>query len=406
MKRNLLTAGEVATRLGVRLETVYAYVSRGVLSRTLGPDGHTSRFAPAEVDELARRGRPRGGARVGTVDVSLATSITRVEEGRLSYRGQSATELATRASFEQVAELLWTGALPDEVRWPVDKAARKLAHALRDVLPPASSPLDRFAALAASLGPLFPLRVHLQPGTVLTHARHLLVALVDVLPELAALPGNGADTAIAARLHARLSPRRPHREQVRLLDVALVLLADHELATSTMAARVAASTRADPFAVILAGFGALHGPLHGSAALATHRMLLDAEATDVDSALARALLAVAPPAKLPGFGHPVYRAADPRAVAILGEIAGREQLATRSQRALLARAQETASAAVGSPPNVDFALAALAYAGGMPLGATAAIFALARTAGFIAHALEEYQETPLRFRARALYLAP
>ncbi len=407
MKRNLFTASEVAARLGVRLETVYAYVSRGVLARTLGPDGHTSRFEPAEVDELARRGRPRRGVpRVGTVDVSLATSVTRVEQDRLLYRGVPAAELATRASFEEVAELLWTGVLPDEVHgqvtWPPHLPARKLAHALLRVLPPASSPLDRFAALAAALGPLFPLRGHLQPATVLVHARHLLGGLVDVLPELLPRrPGSRDDEPLATRLHARLSPRAPRREQVRLLDVALILLADHELATSTMAARVAASTRADPFAVALAGFGALHGPLHGSAALGAHRLLLDAESTDPESALARALVASASPTALPGFGHPVYRASDPRAVTLLHEL---EKVATRKQLALLEQVRTAASAAVSVPPNVDFALAALAYVGAMPVGATEAIFALARTAGFIAHALEEYQEAPLRFRARALYL--
>src|SRR5450432_2222158 len=106
MTRNLLTAHQVALRLGVRLPTVYAYVSRGVLRRTVADDDRTSRFDPAEVDALARRGRPRPGTtRPGSVDVSLATSITRVEERRLFYRGRDVIELAKAASFEQVAEL-------------------------------------------------------------------------------------------------------------------------------------------------------------------------------------------------------------------------------------------------------------------------------------------------------------
>ena len=183
------------------------------------------------------------------------------------------------------------------------------------------------------------------------------------------------------------------------MNQALVLLADHELATSTMAARVAASTHADPFAVVLAGFGALHGPLHGSAALASHRLLLDAAATEPDAALARAL--ASSPSRLAGFGHPVYATADPRASLLLREIAA---LASVKRQGVVEHVERSARAATGAPPNSDFALAALAFVCDLPLGATEAIFALARSAGFIAHALEEYQETPLRFRARALYL--
>ena len=279
--------------------------------------------------------------------------------------------------------------------------ARKLARLLGAALPPAATPLDRFAALTAAMAPLFPLRSHVQPVTVLTHARRLIATLPLVLPRTAATATAAAHDDLATRLLARLAPRGPSAAQVRLLDRALVLLADHELATSTMAARVAASTHADPFAVVLAGFGALHGPLHGSAPLASHRLLLDAEATEPDAALARAL---APsPARLAGFGHPVYSTADPRAARLLGEVAA---VATPKRRALLERVERAARAATGVPPNSDFALAALAFVCDLPLGGSEAIFALARSAGFIAHALEEYQETPLRFRARALYLAP
>src|SRR5688572_28784519 len=107
MKRNVLTATQVAARLGVKLPTVYAYVARGVLGRTLAEDGRTSRFDPAEVEQLARRGRPRQGAeRVGSVDVSLASSITAIRQDALLYRGHDACLLAGRSSFEAVAELL------------------------------------------------------------------------------------------------------------------------------------------------------------------------------------------------------------------------------------------------------------------------------------------------------------
>ncbi len=402
MKRNLLTSVQVALRLGIEVRTVYAYVSRGVLSRTLAEDGRSSRFDPAEVDALARRGRPRKGTtRVGGIDVSLATAITRVTPERLSYRGHDAVELARVASFEQVAELLWTGELPAArasfASFAAPADARKVLRALRQALPPASGPLDRFAAAAAATAPLVPLRVDLQPAAVRAQARRLIATFVEALPRGSSRAVDGA--SIAARLWPRLSPEAPTAATIELLDAALVLLADHELATSTMAARVAASTRANPFAVVLAGLGALNGPLHGSAAIACHRLLLDAAASSPEQSVARAL-ATGP---LAGFGHPVYRGDDPRAVHLLERA---HAVASRKERAVAFGVLAAAVTVSGARPNVDFALAVAAFVTRMPPGATEAIFALARTAGWIAHALEEYGEPPLRFRARAIFVGP
>jgi citrate synthase len=184
---------------------------------------------------------------------------------------------------------------------------------------------------------------------------------------------------------------------VGILDAALVLLSDHELATSTLAARVAASTRADPFSVVLAGLGAVAGKLHGKAARSVHELLAHAAATSPEVAVARALDEGG--ATL-GFGHPVYRGTDPRAAHLLERLA---PMLKRDARRCLDDVQRIASGG-RAMPNVDFALGALAFAMQMPLGATEAIFAIARAAGWIAHALEEYGEAPLRFRARAVYI--
>jgi citrate synthase len=400
MKRNLLTSDQVARRLGIDVRTVYAYVSRNVLARTLAEDGRSSRFDPAEVDALARRGRPRKGTtRVGGVDVSLATGITRVEPEHLFYRGHDAVELARTASFEQVAELLWTGELPapdDGPAFAVPGEALRVLNALRRALPAASGPLDRFAAAAAATAPLFPLRVDLQPASVRAHARRLIATFVEALPGADRRPARGG-ASVAARLWLGVSAETATAASTRLLDAALVLLADHELATSTMAARVAASTRANPYAVVLAGLGALNGPLHGSAALACHRLLVEAAASAPEPAVARALAA----GPLAGFGHPVYRGDDPRAVHLLERA---EALGSRKERALVDGVRAAAVTVSGARPNVDFALAAVAFVLGLPLGATEAIFAVARTAGWVAHALEEYGEQPLRFRARAIFV--
>ena len=399
--RNLLTAKQVATRLGVQLKTVYAYVSRGVLDRTLAEDGKTSLFDAAAVDRLAQRGRPRSESRqLGSVDVSLATTITCIEADRLSFRGHDVRSLVTH-SFEAVAELLWTGSLPEHVEWP--EASNKRMRALSFGLPKNSPAIERLAAVTAALACTYPLRVDLRPTAVTQHARSLLVTLVDCLPLMAAEPGASKRRSprMAARLWPRVSNLPATSARVDCLDTALVLLADHELATSTFAARVAASTRADPFAVVLAGMGAVSGPLHGKAALAVHELLIAARSTEqpervVANAISRAGF-------VPGYGHPVYEGIDPRAECLSARLA---PLVKRADQAIVDRVCAAATATSALQPNIDFALGYLAFALDMPLGASEAVFAIARIAGWIAHALEEYGERPLRFRARALYIGP
>jgi citrate synthase len=400
MKRNVLTAKQASTRLGVKLETVYAYVSRGVLHRTLGADGRTSRFDASEVESLARHGRPRNGtARVGTVDVSLATSITEIHGDRLLFRGHDAIALARGRHFEDVAELLWTGELPQSAAWPAAPLGVRVARSAAAALPATTSPIERLAVITAALACVHPLRTDLRPATVAAHGRALLATFVELLPDVGAASSRSPAPTFAHRLWPRLSALSATDTRVAALDAALVLLSDHELATSTLAARVAASTRADPFAVVLAGLGAVSGPLHGKAALVVHQMLLHAAASSPELAFAQAF----EESKVSyGFGHPVYRGVDPRAAHLLEVLM---PLAARRDRAVLDAVLRVASSH-GANPNVDFALGALAFVLRMPAGATEAIFAIARTAGWLAHALEEYGEAPLRFRARAVYIGP
>ncbi|MGZ4717448.1 MAG: citrate/2-methylcitrate synthase [Acidimicrobiales bacterium] len=411
MSRNMLTADQVAARLGVKLSTVYAYVSRGVLSRTVASDGKSSRFDAAEVDQLARRGRPRTDARrAGTVDVVMATSLTGILDDRLIYRGHDAAELARTSTLEAVAELLWTGTLPETAMWPSDPAAVGVARAADAGLPESSPLTERLAVITAALACANPLRIDLQPHAVQAHAASLMTTLVAVLPELAGTrprpPAGdrgrpvGAPT-LAARMWPRLSALPANPRRVRVRDAALILLADHELSTSTFAARVAASTRGDPYAVVLSGLGAVSGRLQGAAGHAPFQMLQAARSLgSADQAVAGAL---ATHGSVPGMGHPLYETADPRAACLL-ELLG--PLLSRRDRELIDAVIESASTTSRSRPNIDMATAALAFAMQMSADATEAMFDIARIAGWIAHAIEEYGEAPLRFRARALYTGP
>lgn len=204
-----------------------------------------------------------------------------------------------------------------------------------------------------------------------------------------------AEGGIAARLWSALSDgdAKPRPDEVAALNAALILLADHELAASTFAARVAASAWAGPYRVILAGLGPLGGELHGGAGLAVEALLDEVAAgTDPGTALDARLVA----GPVPGFGHRVYRDRDPRADHLLERLGIGDAAA-----ALLAAAAERGVPA----PNVDFALAVLVKAQGLRDGASPTIFTVARIAGIVAHALEEY-EYRLRFRPRASYVGP
>lgn len=391
----LLTANQVAARLGVQLKTVYAYVSRGLLERTLADDGRTSLFEAPAVDQLAQHGRPRRDKhQVGSVDVSLASAITCIDSDRLLFRGRDVRTLVDQP-FEAVAELLWSGQLPEHTDWPAASDADVRAMSLS--LPKSSPATERFAAVTATLACKHPLRVDLRPSAVTQHARMLLNTLVDCLPLIAA-DSKRRQQRLAARLWPRLTSLPATKARIDCLNTALVVLSDHEIATSTFAARVAASTRADPFAVVLSAMGAVSGPLHGKAALGAHELLIAARSTgQPERVLANA---ISRSNFIPGFSHPVYRGIDPRVELMRARL---DPLVKRSDRALVDHVSSAATLTSERQPNVDFALAYLAFALNMPLGASEAIFVIARVAGWIAHALEEYGERPLRFRARALY---
>jgi len=164
---------------------------------------------------------------------------------------------------------------------------------------------------------------------------------------------------------------------------------------------VAASMRADPYAVVATGLGALGGALHGGAALAAEVMLGSARDPDEAPRVVGDLLRRGE--RLPGFGHFVYKTGDPRAVLLLDLIRTRAPGSPRLAvaEAVLAEARRRALPA----PNIDFALAVLTGAAGMIHGAGEAIFAIARAAGWLAHALEEYDRN-IPIRPRGIYTGP
>ena len=432
-----MTAAQAAGRLGVKQATLYAYVSRGVLGRGKAVDGRGSLFDPDEVEQLARRGRPRRPA--GAVDITIESAITELTADTLRFRGHDATRLAVTRTFEDVAELLWTGEFPPNqpvpptqpvpalstpaapfaraaarAPWQATPAALAAGRAAQAALPADTLPLERLQVIVPAMAATDSLRLQLDPSAVLAAARSLIAGMVDCLPApptsgsappRAALTDQTPATSfapsrpgapIAERLWSRLCGRRPAPELLRALSAALVLLADHELAASTLAARVAASVRADPYAVVGTGLGAMSGALHGGASLGAETLIAAARGPQDVSRVVGELLRRGE--KIPGFGHFVYRGGDPRAVVLLGLV---RRAAPKSGQLAVAEAVLAEVRRKSLPePNIDFAVATLARVADMVTGAGEAVFAVARTVGWIAHALEAYAGAgPLRPRA-------
>jgi len=392
-----LTAGEARARLGVQAQTLYAYVSRGLIRSERIPGSRSSRYSRADVERLAARGRRTSGA--AGPEIVVDSALTKLDPaGRLAYRGWNVTDAARSSSYEAVADWLWD-ADDEPQEWVAPKDQLRVATRAQSALPADAAIPDRLRVTAAAVGAVDPLRNDRRRPQVAARGRALIATLVDSLPLVSSAEATGG--SIAARFWPRLSPLAATAARVEALDHAMVLLADHELAASTLAVRVAASTWADPYLLVCAGLAAAGGPLHGGASEAVRMLLREVTGGTSAAAVVGARLRDARP--IPGFGHTVYEGPDPRAPALLAAVRQ-----TRPPRAVM-RAATDVEALVGGDgevfPNIDYALGVFAEAHDMVPGAGEAIFVTARCAGWIAHGLEEYEHR-LRYRIRAAYTGP
>ena len=382
-EERLLTSRQAAERLGVKLETLYAYVARGLL-RGMARNGagrEERRYAEQELEGfLARR---RWSRRV------VASAVSSTDGGRLLYRGRDAVALAERASFEQVASLLWTGELGQGDAWP-EIAAEPIEEATRAAKAVRGAPLlVQAQILVAALAVEDPTRSATDAETVRATAVRLVTRLVAAVAVVRGTPVEASSRGpMAARVLSALGAR-PESAAIRMTDRALVLSAEHELNASTFAARVAASTGADPYAVVLAGIATLSGPKHGGMTDRVEAMFRARRSPDEDAPL--------------GFGHPLYPDGDPRTAPLLAAARGAAGQGSVLE-ALFARVD--AMAARGRPAaTVDVGLAATSIALGLEPGLASMLFAFGRTAGWMAHAIEQYGLREL-IRPRARYVGP
>ncbi len=405
MTFTLLTTTEVAQNLGVKPSTVYAYVSRGLLSPIKRPGERASQFLAHEVESL-RRGNPRPTTQGLVID----SAISLVEDGRYWYRGRDAADLASSLCFEDVADILWSE--QQSGRWDIDEGAVLTATLAWAGLPPKATMLQRIQAIVLSLAATDPLASTSSAGAIVSTGRGILATVAHSLGGAASPPDSGvqegdirpnrtpesqevdAAPAIAAALAGGLG----NHDATPAVDQALGLLADHGLAPSTMAVRVAAGFGASIYQSILAGLATLSGSLHGGASGATERLFR----TALETSPARALEETLRVGTVPGIGQPLYPGGDPRYVAIVATL--RERVGDSRIIGVLDEFERTCSDRGWGHPNVDMGLGALAAAYGFAPGAGEVIFAVGRMAGWIAHATEAI--TAERIRPRARYVGP
>jgi citrate synthase len=385
-----------AKHLGISLRTLYAYVSRGRVRSVEGGRGRPRMYALSDLERLrARRDARRGHGAVAAGALRwgepvLDSAITAITPAGPAYRGQLATSLAAAGvRFENVAELLWSGFLPAQpVLWP--RVTVPIAQLAR-LVPYGARPLDVMPLVVQAAALVDPQRADGRPDAIVARGRRLLPLLAASLaPDFATAAVTralGAPTiaAIAARALGLAE------DAVPILDRVLVLLADHELNASSFTARIAASTHADPYACVASALATLSGTRHGTAAEAVAAFADEVGTPDNARAAVRALRRKGEVP--PGFGHPIYPGGDPRCSPLL-ELA-RGATAKRA-RTLLAIVE-----AADAKPSVDVGLAVLVSALGVMPAAASGLFAVARSAGWLAHALEQRaQDFLLRPRAR------
>ena len=374
-----LSADEAAALLGITKQTLYAYVSRGLVQSAPGPGPSRARVYPRGPVEALRRGRTVTAPQKGAAAAMqwglpvLESSLSLIEDGRLSYRSHDAADLAANGTLEDVAALLWEA--PDPIVFPAGRP-RTRADATDDPIAVLMRILahDSVPTLAGSHTP--------HPVNVKHAARLVARAFAAV--------GGAGDGPLAQRLAGAFASDRGD-----VISAALVLCADHELNVSAFTARCVASADSGLEDAVLAALCAFRGHRHGGAGRQLVQVIADARTTDPRQAVRRALGAFG---EVPGFGHPLYPAGDPRAALLL-------QLVDWRDDPLLDALVEICADELDARPNLDFALLTVATNLGLPDSAGTTMFALGRFVGWIAHVFETWSSGSL-IRPRARYVGP
>lgn len=406
----LLTALEASGLLGIKPATLYTYVSRGLLHPVCDAHRKEHRYHRDELERL----KLRSGGRVAQGAVAagamrwgqpvMDTAITEIGTEGPRYRGHLATDLVRHPGvYENVAELLWSGVLTDIPHaWAVEVPQVDLMRALDAMLQcnhERPRMLRVFSIVAAALGG-GTLAEELRSGSIERYSRQMLFAFAGgcgVLGPMGNYVAPEGERPLAQHVLRSLGSE-PLEAAEFAVNAALILGADHELSTATFAARVAASAGATLHACIVAAQATLQGTALAGGADAAEDFLcgigsraeLDTRLADVEQRRQR----------LAGFGLPIYPQGDPRA-ALLIELA--QRAAPGSARAELAyQFVERVRDRLGLQPNIEMGLVVLSVAWGLPPRSPSALWGIGRTAGWIAHVMEQ-RLAGFTIRPRGLY---
>ncbi|MDN5765989.1 MAG: helix-turn-helix domain-containing protein [Humibacillus sp.] len=384
-----ITTTEAAQRLGVKRATLYAYVSRGQLHSERRSGQQESLFDRGEIDALASSARPAGAPQPVLRFRSVATAVSAQRDGDLFYRGVPLTQVAT-LGLDRAAALVMGDA--DSVPSDLPGVNPAVAQAI------ASLSLERRMPVAVqALASADPFGPDTDPPRIRSTALALVPRAVALLggsdADLTGDPSSSTtDRLTRITMHA-LGGRPGSPAELEVLRVMLIALLDHGLTASTVAARVAASTRAGVHDCLCAAYAAMAGPLHGAAPAAAHGLLaFEGSAKDAVAESFRRH------GDVPGFGHFLYPEGDPRADLVLEALAG--MTGTTRLRRRMTQVAEVVEDRTGRHPNVDLAGAAVLHALDLPPAAGEVFFQIARSFGVAAHVIEEYAEQPLRWRGR------
>jgi citrate synthase len=384
-----MSAAEAARALGVTRSSLYAYVSRGyVRSEAAAGPSRERRYSREDVEALNRRKEerwdPEKAARRALhwgVPV-LESAITLIANDRLYYRGYEATALARSRSIEQVASLVWTGSFDSPA---VDVRVRSVAGARPADRIPFVSRAQSILAIASAGDPVaFDLRPH---AVAQTGWR-----ILNLLASVAARSPAAADT-----IDLTLARGWGDASSAAVIRAALILSADHELNVSSFTARCVASAGSNPYEVVIAGLAAVEGTRHGGASIRVEALLRTLRGTrEIRAALVEHLRRGQ---SIDGFGHPLYRDADPRAIALMQML--HDSHPRSSELSFAEAVARAAGSLLDQRPTIDFALAVLSRVLRLPEGSALTLFAIGRTIGWIGHAVEQYaQHGVIRPRAR------
>jgi citrate synthase len=382
-----ITTTEAAQRLGVKRATLYAYVSRGVLHSERRPGQQESLFDRTEIDALAGTTRASGSPRSVLRFRSVATAVSSQLDGDLLFRGIPLVEVVGWGSFGAAATLVLGGSEVVSAAHKDEIVDHDAVERLRPIL--TELPFERRLPVAMQVLPATdPFAVDTDPDRV---RRLALTGVASALAAFSMEPTSSAD--VPELLLAGLRGSRPSRADTELMQILLVALLDHGLTASTIAARVAASTRAGLHDCLCAAYAAMAGRLHGAAPVAARALLDDPQPP------ARAVgAAFRAEGLVPGFGHFLYPDGDPRADVVFDALWRRP--GTVRLRRTVERLSSVVSDHSGARPNIDLASAAALRVLGLPAQAGEIVFQVARSYGVTAHVIEEYAETPLRWRGR------